>query len=119
VVKAFYMKPDPNRPEAFRTATRQLEESLRASFDQVRSQYLSRENAYPGEWQRAAGSSQDVLHVTPAELEAATGKVQQVLSEYRRLRPEDRPPGARRVHVMFDFTPWFAPDNEDTPPAGR
>jgi DNA-binding transcriptional ArsR family regulator len=118
-VVAISVGSDPNRPEAFRTATRQLEESLRASFDQVRSQYLNREHAYPGEWQRAAGSSQDVLHVTPAELEAATAKVQQLLSEYRRLRPEDRPPGARRVHVMFDFTPWFAPDNKDTPPTGR
>ncbi|MGN6792367.1 MAG: ArsR/SmtB family transcription factor [Streptosporangiaceae bacterium] len=115
-VVAITVGSDPNRPAAFRSATRLLEESLRARFDELRSEYLSRESAYPGKWQRAAGSSQDVLHVTPEELEAATAKVQRVLSEYRRLRPEDRPPGARRVHVMLDFTPWFAPEN---PPNGR
>ena len=118
-VVAISVGSDPNRPQAFRTATRLLEQSLRARFDEMRSEYLSREFAYPGDWQRAAGSSQDVLHVTPAELEAATAKVQQVLSEYRRLLPEDRPPGARRVHVMLDFTPWFAPGDKDIPRTGR
>ena len=118
-VVAISVGSGPNRPQAFRTATRLLEESLRTRFDEVRSEYLSREYAYSGEWQQAAGSGQDVLHVTPAELEAAAAKVQQVFSEYRRLQPEDRPPGARRVHVMFDFTPWFAPDDKDIPQTGR
>ena len=38
-------------------------------FDQVRAEYLDHEAEYPAEWQRAAGTSQDVLHVTPAELD--------------------------------------------------
>ena len=112
-VVAITVGSDPGRPEAVKTASRLLVESVRARFDEVRAEYLDREHEYPGEWQRAAGSSQDVLHVTPEELEAATAKVQQVLSEYRRLRPEERPPGARRVHVMLDFTPWFIPRKED------
>jgi DNA-binding transcriptional ArsR family regulator len=103
---------DPNRPEAVRSASRLLVESVRASFDEVRADYLDRESEYPAAWQRAAGSSQDVLHVTPEELDEAAVKVRQLLGEYRRLRPQDRPPGARRVHVMLDFTPWFAPDAE-------
>ncbi len=91
-------------------------ESVRASFDDVRAEYLDRESEYPARWQRAAGSSQDVLHVTPEELDEATAKVRHVLSEYRRLRPEARPPGARRVHVMLDFTPWFNPAPPDPAP---
>ena len=101
---------DPNRPEAVKAASRLLVESVRASFDEVRADYLDRESQFPRQWQRAAGSSQDVLHVTPDELDEATARVRQILSEYRRLRPENRPPGARRVHVMLDFTPWFTPD---------
>jgi hypothetical protein len=85
---------------------------VRAGFDEVRAEYLDREPEYPEAWQRAAASNLDVLHVTPEELDEATAKVRQVLSEYRRLRPEDRPPDARRVHVMLDFTPWFSPDAE-------
>jgi len=101
---------DPNRPEAVRSASRLLVESVRASFDEVRADYLERESDYPAAWQRAAGLSQDVLHVTPDELDEVTAKVRHVLSEYRRLRPQDRPPGARRVHVLLDYTPWFTPD---------
>jgi hypothetical protein len=85
-------------------------ESLQARFDEVRADYLDREGEYPPEWQLAAGSSQDVLHVTPGELEQIRDKIRQILAESRRLRREDQPPGARRVHVMLDFTPWFAPD---------
>ncbi len=111
-VVAITVGSDPNRPAAVRTASRLLAESVRAGFDEVRAEYLDHEAAYPAEWQRAAGSSQDVLHVTPAELDDATAKVRSVLAEYRRLRPEQRPPGARRVHVMLDLTPWFTPDAE-------
>jgi DNA-binding transcriptional ArsR family regulator len=111
-VVAITVGSDPNRPEAVRTASRLLVESVRAGFDEVRAEYLDREPEYPAAWQRAAASNQDVMHVTPEELDEATAKVRQVLSEYRRLRPEDRPPDARRVHVMLDFTPWFSPDAE-------
>jgi DNA-binding transcriptional ArsR family regulator len=101
---------DPGRPKAVRAASRLLVESLQARFDEVRADYLDREGEYPPEWQLAAGSSQDVLHVTPGELEQIRDKIRQILAESRRLRREDQPPGARRVHVMLDFTPWFAPD---------
>ena len=101
---------DPNRPEAVRSASRLLIESVRASFDEVLANFLDHESAYPAAWQRAAGLNQDVLHVTPGELDEIAAKVQQVLGAYRRLRPEDRPPGARRVHVMLEYTPWFNPD---------
>lgn len=112
-VVAITIGSDPNRPEAVKMASRLLVESVRASFDEARAEYLDRESEYPARWQRAAGSSQnDVLHVTPEELDEAIAKLRQVLSEYRRLRPEDRPPGARRVHVMLDFTPGFKPDAE-------
>jgi DNA-binding transcriptional ArsR family regulator len=101
---------DPRRPEAVRAASRLLVESLQARFDEVRADYLDREAEYPPQWQRAAGSSQDVLHVTASELEQIRDKIHQILAESRRLRREDQPPGARRVHVMLDFTPWFTPD---------
>jgi hypothetical protein len=52
----------------------------------------------------------DVLHVTPAELEEISASIQQILAGKRRLKRQDQPPGARRVHVMLDFTPWFTPD---------
>jgi len=37
-------------------------------------------------------------------------KINGLLDQYRRLRPEDRPAQARRVGALVEFTPWFAPD---------
>ena len=81
-VVAITVGSDPNRPEAVRTASRLLVESVRAGFDEVRTEYLDREPEHPAAWQRAAASHQDVLHVTREELDEATAKVRQVLSEY-------------------------------------
>lgn len=103
---------DPSRPEAVRAASRLLVESLQVRSDEVRADYLDREAEYPPEWQRAAGGSQDVLHVTAAELDEIRTRIREILAQNRRLRRQDQPPGARRVHVMLDFTPWFSPDTQ-------
>ena len=101
---------DATRPEAVRAASRLLVESVQAQFGMVRANYLDREDCYPPDWQRAAGSVQDVLHVTPAELEEISASIREILARSRRLKRQEQPPGARRVHVMLDFTPWFDPD---------
>jgi hypothetical protein len=103
---------DSSQPEAVRVAGRLLVESVQAEFEKVRANYLDHETGYPPDWQHAAGVSQDVLHVTPAELEEITASIHELLARNRRLKRQDQPPGARRVHVMLNFTPWFTP----TPP---
>jgi len=103
-------RSDHDRPAALRAASRLLAETMQVRTEEVRAAYLDREAEYPPDWQRAAGWSQDVLHVTAAELDEVRHKMQAILAEYRRLTREDRPPGARRVHVILDFTPWFPPD---------
>jgi DNA-binding transcriptional ArsR family regulator len=104
------IRSDSSRPEAVRIASRLVVESVQARFDEVRAQYFDHEAEYSPEWQRAAGSTMDVLHVTPAELEEISASIQEILARKRRLARQDQPPGARRVHVMLDFTPWFTPD---------
>jgi DNA-binding transcriptional ArsR family regulator len=104
------IRSDSSRPEAVRIASRLVVESVQARFDEVRAEYFDHEAEYSPQWQRAAGSSMDVLHVTPAELEEISASIQEILARKRRLRRQDQPPGARRVHVMLDFTPWFTPD---------
>jgi len=91
-------------------AGRLLVESVQAQFEKVRANYLDHEASYPADWQRAAGASQEVLHVTPAELEEIRASIHEILARNRRLKRHDQPPGARRVHVMLNFTPWFTPD---------
>jgi DNA-binding transcriptional ArsR family regulator len=106
---------DPDRPAAARAAGRLLVESLQAHIDQMRAEYMDRETEYPRQWRTAAGSRQDVLHLTAEELTDVRERIAMILAEYRRLRPEDQPPGARRVHALAEFLPWFSPEEASAP----
>jgi predicted ArsR family transcriptional regulator len=101
-----------DQPAAVQTASKLLAASLQARIGEVRAHYLEREADYPPEWQGAAATRQDVLHVTADELAAVQAKLADLLSGYRRLDLADRPPGARRVHAVFDMVPWFEPDDD-------
>jgi DNA-binding transcriptional ArsR family regulator len=107
---------DPRTPAAVRSAGRLLEESVRARSDDVRAEYLDRESRFPPAWQGAAGTNMDVLHVTAAELDVVRTRIYELLSDYRRIEPAQRPAAARRVHVMIDYTPWFDPGPPDPAP---
>jgi predicted ArsR family transcriptional regulator len=101
---------DPAQPSAVRVASRLVAETLQAHVDERRTEYLDREADYPDDWQRAAGNNHDVVHVTPAELTELRARINAMLVEYRRLRPEERPPQSQRVGALVEFVPWFAPD---------
>ena len=100
----------PGRPEVVRAASRVLIENVETLLDEVRATYRDREGDYPEEWQLAAGSTQDVLHVTAAELEQIQQEIRSLLARYRRLSRPDRPDGARRVYALVNLTPGFTPD---------
>jgi predicted ArsR family transcriptional regulator len=108
----------PDQPDAVKAAGRLLLDSLQARFEEVRSQYLDRQADYPAQWQEIAGMRQDVLHVTADELTELKSKLDGLVSSYRRLNKAERPPGARRVHAIIDFTPWFTPDAGQPDAAG-
>lgn len=101
---------EPDRPEASRAAGRLLVETVQGMVGELRSEYLDREAQYPPEWQRATGMRHDVLHLTAAELTDVRARVVAILTEYRRLAPQDQPPDAHRVHAIVEFLPWFSPD---------
>jgi hypothetical protein len=92
-----------------------LEETLRTEIDEMRAAYLDRKPEYPPEWRSVLGNYTAVLHVTPEELEDFQKEMVEFFARYRRLSPDERPPGAKRVSVLIDFNPWFAPDE----PAGE
>ena len=103
---------EPGQPTAVRAASRLLIESFQARFDDVRADYMGRQAEYSQQWRSAAGISQDVLHLTADELAVVREQLQDALAAYRRLDQVDRPPGARRVHAMFDLVPWFDPASD-------
>jgi DNA-binding transcriptional ArsR family regulator len=111
-VVALSFGDDPSQPDAVKAAGRLLLESLQARSEEIRAEYLDREGDYPPEWRAAAGLYQDILHVTPDELAEVRSRLQDVLSDYRRLDVVERPAGSRRVHTLIDLIPWFRPDGQ-------
>jgi DNA-binding transcriptional ArsR family regulator len=101
---------EPDQPDALRAAAHLLAESTQTRFREVRAEYLARAGRYPAGWRDVAGWNQDVVHVTVAEATALRNQIAELLAGYRRLDPADRPPGAHRVHTVFDLLPWFDPD---------
>lgn len=113
---AFDLSSVADQPRAARPAARLLLQAARSRGDQIRADYEDREAAFPREWREAGGWMQDVLHVTPAELEQLRSEVAELTGRHRRLDPADRPADARRVYVVLDLVPWFDPnDPKDSP----
>ena len=105
--------PDGAAVPAVREAARLLTTSVRASAEELRESYHDRAGEYPEDWQAGLGTNYDVLHLTPDELLTLRQRLTELFGEYRRLPRGERPPGARRVHVAVDLSPWFPPDAAD------
>ena len=110
---AFDVPSVSDHPRTARTAARLLLQAARSRGDQIRAGYEASEEAFPREWRAAGGWLQDVLHVTPAELEQVRREVMELAGRYRRLDPAGRPVDARRVLVLLDLVPWFDPSDGD------
>ncbi|MGH3193510.1 MAG: ArsR/SmtB family transcription factor [Streptosporangiaceae bacterium] len=93
-------------PPAARAAGRALRDSLLQRVAELRDLHYEQEPTLPLEWRKVAGINHDVLHVTADELAELRQKIFELTSSYRRLAPGERPPGARRVHAMFEVFPW-------------
>ena len=100
-----------DQPRTSRPAARMLLDAARSRNDQIRARYETRQAAFPREWRAAGGWMEDVLHVTPAELDQLRRDVMELTGRYRRLNPADRPVDARRALVVLDLVPWFDPDD--------
>lgn len=107
---AFTMEDRPDSPAAARLASGLLTETIRASAEETRAQYVARKAEYPPAWQAASGEAFSVAHVTPEELQQMRTKVFEVMAAYIRLDPAERPHGALPVRVTLDLFPWFGPE---------
>lgn len=108
-VVAFHLENVTDDPVAD-VASQFLTETFRASKEETRARYLSRRTEYPVDWQRVVADTQDVVHVSPAELEDLQNRITDLIGEYRRLDPAERPAGTLPVRVGLDMFPWFGPE---------
>ena len=96
---------DTQDPET-QAAGRALERLFADRYLDRAARGLQARPGLPTAWQRATGTNQFVLHVTPQELEALNDEVVAVLSRYydRVLDPAQRPDDARTIEaVLFTY----------------
>ena len=70
-------------------------------FARIREVFINRR--WSPAWEDAAGSSQTITYLTPAELRAVRDEFNQIVSRHldeRRLDPAARPPGALPVEIV-------------------
>jgi DNA-binding transcriptional ArsR family regulator len=91
---------------AVRAAGRAVRDSLLQRIGELRDLHDEQEPTLPLEWRKVSGINQDVMHLTAAELTELRQQVFELTTRFRRLAPEERPPGARRVFSMFEVFPW-------------
>ena len=106
---------DSTGTPAQRDAARLLTMSMHASAEELGESYRDRQSEYPDDWQAALGTNYDVVHVTPEELNTLRQRLIELFGEYRRLDPDARPPGARRILTTVDLVPWFPPPSPPPP----
>ena len=93
-------------PPAVKAAGLAVRDSLLQRVAELRGLHDEQEPALPLEWRKVSGINHDVMHVTADELAGIRQQVYELMAGYRRLAPDERPPGARRVHAMFEVFPW-------------
>jgi predicted ArsR family transcriptional regulator len=106
---------DSTGTPAQRDAARLLTMSMHASAEELGESYRDRQSEYPDDWQAALGTNYDVVHVTPEELNTLRQRLIELFGEYRRLDPDARPPGTRRILTTVDLVPWFPPPSPPSP----
>lgn len=98
----------PGTPPAVRAAGRLLEDSYRASVEELRERYIRSGAEYPQQWH--FGTTYSPIYVTPEELSELRQRLVDMFSSYMRPDPAERPDGGGRVMLAADFFPTFPPD---------
>jgi DNA-binding transcriptional ArsR family regulator len=107
---SFSIETDSKTPPAVALASEVLVESIRADIEETRARYRQRRLEYPDQWRHALGETQDVVHVSPEELNELREQFSELVSSYRRLKPDERPAGTLPVRLLLEAFPWFGPE---------
>jgi DNA-binding transcriptional ArsR family regulator len=103
--------PDLHGTSGTATAARALKSIVRERWFARAAAFEESRASYPPAWQEAAGHSQDVLHLSPAELKAIGTEFAAILDRYRErgTDPSSRPPGTLPVEVLTFTYPLRPP----------
>ncbi len=102
VQKGFIIEPEGLDDEAGVAASALMQMYMRHAFGRFEA-YRASEHAFPVEWRRASAVVQQILFVTPTELEEINQLVNEMLDRYRErlIDPQNRPDGSLPVEALY------------------
>jgi DNA-binding transcriptional ArsR family regulator len=89
----------------FRQAAKLLGRRVLERDERFIAEYLAVEEEFEREWRDAATLTTGSVYVTAAELEELARRHAELVHEYERKEPSERPEGSRRVHLVFRAVP--------------
>lgn len=97
--------PDSGGSAESQDALWSLLASVIAHDDEVTALFLRERADYPAAWRDAFRFVNQMLWLRPGELDEVSARIQDVLAEYVRGDPADRPEGASAVYAVVRLTP--------------
>ena len=104
-VRGVGYRPDSSADEETRSAQLALFASMVEHDNDLISTFLRNRERYEPQWRDAGRFVNGVLHLRPEEVQEVSERIQDILAEYRRQDPADRPEGADRVYTVIRFIP--------------
>jgi DNA-binding transcriptional ArsR family regulator len=101
----FRFSPTTSTAPEYQAAAHALGARVLERDDAIVANYLSREDEVDDDWRDAALVTSASIHATPDEVRDIHRRLAELLAPYRRRTSGDRPPGARRVHVVARAVP--------------
>jgi DNA-binding transcriptional ArsR family regulator len=93
----------------FQSAARMLGRRVLERDQKAVDAWLVAEPNEPREWRDAATFNSGSIYATPAELRELGDRMRDLIKPYERPSPQERPEGARRIHVAFRGVPRVEP----------
>lgn len=97
--------PDSAQGTESQAALWSLFAAVIAHDDEVTAEFLRRRESYPPTWRDAFRFVNHTVHLRPEEVDEVSGRIQDVLADYVRRDPAERPEGAEPVYAVIRLTP--------------
>jgi len=106
--RSLRMETGDDSPQ-FQSAARMLGRRVLERDAKAVDAWLAAEPDESREWRDAATFNSGSIYATPAELRELGDRMRDLIKPYERVSPEERPDGARRIHVAFRGVPRVEP----------
>ena len=115
--RSLSLTPDSAQSTESQAALWSLFAAVIAHDDEVTADFLRQRESYPVAWRDVFRFVNQTLHLRPEEVDEVSARIQDVLADYVRRDPAERPEGAEPVYAVIRLTPAQTGEAQTEPDA--